>query len=127
MNDESKVKVFKIFSDMPTVGKFLVAFMIIFILTFAWDKVDRNMDRADARELYQVMALQGQNINALVKNQEKVSDLKIAVKNKYEDAIKEYENMSAVLGEVLSENSKLNSARARYRAKFSEIKDCLIN
>lgn len=132
MNDESKVKVLKTFSDMSTVGKFLVVFIIIFISTFTWDKVDRNMDREETKALYQVIALQGKNIDSLVKGQQKVSDLKLSVKSKFEDAAIEYENMSSVLGEVLSENGitfpqKLNSARARYRAKFDDIKDCLIN
>jgi len=132
LDNESKVKMLNIFANMSTTGKFIVAFMIIFVLTFVWDKLDQNLDRAETKELYTLIADQGDDVAALVRAQEDQGKLKAKIAEKFDDAEDEYGRMTDILASTLSKHQvpfpvSLNAARQAFWQKFGAIEDCLRN
>lgn len=131
LDNKSKVKMFGIFANMSSTGKFIVVFILIFVITFAWDKVDQGIDREEKKELYSIIAIQGQNVQTMVKEQQKVAELKVLIKEKLKAAKKEYDAMTDTLANVLNDAGLgipdvLNKARMRYDYELEELKDSLI-
>ena len=105
------------FLKSGVIGKILITFLIIFVISTIIDKLENNRV---------LTAIEG-----MLENQAKIDVLKKCIKQNYDIAEQQWRETKLIIGKTLEDNgvsfpNDLNTAFQKYDIKREEIKDCLI-